>query len=111
MTTPLQPLFRQAQQDIIHYKSGQMAVSAVPGSGKTFTLTHLAANLVGKLSAKDILNNTEILVVTFSNSAVFNHPPRYSQIIKKKNDKMQIFCQIFFKKHSRPAAATASYFL
>lgn len=71
MTIPLQPLFRQAQQNIIQYKSGQMAVSAVPGSGKTYTLVHLASNLVGKLSAKDILKNTEILVVTFSNSAVF----------------------------------------
>lgn len=81
MTTPLQPLFRQAQQNIIHYKSGQMAVSAVPGSGKTFTLTHLAANLVGKLSAKDVLNNTEILIVTFSNSAVFTLRGRIAQIL------------------------------
>ncbi|MBI5669889.1 MAG: ATP-dependent helicase [Chloroflexi bacterium] len=83
MTTPLHPLFRQAQQEIVHYKSGRLAVIAVPGSGKTFTLTHLAAGLVNKLSAKEVLNNTEILIVTFSNSAVYTLRRRIAQILQQ----------------------------
>lgn len=84
MTTPLNPLFRPFQYDIIQYKSGKLAVSAVPGSGKTFTLAHLAAQLVSRLSAKDLLNNTEILIVTFSNSAVFTLRRRIAQILQQQ---------------------------
>lgn len=83
MTTPLNPLFRQSQQSIVHHKTGRLAVIAVPGSGKTFTLTHLAAGLVGKLSARDVLNNTEILIVTFSNSAVYTLRRRIAQILQQ----------------------------
>jgi len=67
---PLDPLFRQAQQDAIQYRSGMLAISAVPGSGKTFTLAHLAARLVSRLSKTDLMKEREILVVTFTNSAV-----------------------------------------
>ncbi|NWG17407.1 MAG: UvrD-helicase domain-containing protein, partial [Chloroflexi bacterium] len=56
MTHILHPLLRQAQQEIIHRKSGKIAVIATPGSGKTFTLAHLAAQLISKLSTKEILN-------------------------------------------------------
>ncbi len=42
--------FRASQFDIISYSRGLMGVAAVPGSGKTFTLSHLAAALVQKLS-------------------------------------------------------------
>ena len=45
-TTP--PLrLRPAQEAILAYRSGRMAVSAVPGSGKTFTLSLLAAQAAG----------------------------------------------------------------
>ncbi len=70
MNRPLDPLFRQAQQDAIQYRSGTLAISAVPGSGKTFTLAHLAARLVSRLSKSDLMKEREILVVTFTNSAV-----------------------------------------
>lgn len=83
MMALFQPLFRQLQQDIIHYRAGKMAVIAAPGSGKTFTLAHLAAQLVGRLSTKDILNNTEILIVTFSNSAVYSLRRRIAQILQQ----------------------------
>lgn len=86
MTSLLNPLLRQAQQEIIHHKTGKMAVIATPGSGKTFTLAHLAAQLVGKLSAKEILNGTEILVVTFSNSAVYSLRKRIRHILQHDRD-------------------------
>jgi ATP-dependent exoDNAse (exonuclease V) beta subunit len=39
---------RHAQEEIVAYKHGRMAVSAVPGSGKTFTLAQLAATLLAE---------------------------------------------------------------
>jgi len=49
-----------------------MAVSAVPGSGKTWTLSHLAANII---SSHALAEDQEVLVVTLTNSAVdlFRH--------------------------------------
>ena len=38
---------RPAQQKILEYENGRLAISAVPGSGKTFTLSLLAAKLIG----------------------------------------------------------------
>ncbi len=59
--------FRPEQHDIIEgYAGGKMAVLAVPGSGKTFTLAHLAARLV----TDKIQSGEEVLIVTFTNSAV-----------------------------------------
>ena len=51
------------------YRAGRMAVSAVPGSGKTFTLSLLAAQLIadGRI---DTDSNQQVLVVTFLNSSV-----------------------------------------
>jgi len=36
---------RPSQQEIINYEHGYMGVSAVPGSGKTHTLSYLASKL------------------------------------------------------------------
>ena len=38
---------RPMQQPVIDYTGGKMGVAAVPGSGKTHTLSYLAARLVG----------------------------------------------------------------
>ena len=69
---------RPAQREILSYRSGTMGVSAVPGSGKTWTLSLLAAELIrsGKLE-----DNQEILVVTLVNSAVYNFSQRISQFL------------------------------
>ncbi|NWG15166.1 MAG: ATP-dependent helicase, partial [Chloroflexi bacterium] len=67
-------------------KSGKIAVIATPGSGKTFTLAHLAAQLISKLSTKEILNGTEVLVVTFSNSAVYGLRKRIRHILQHDYD-------------------------
>ena len=66
--------FRPEQAAIIDgYHGGKMGISAVPGSGKTFTLSHLAANLITDLAASGLvggIERREVLIVTFTNTAV-----------------------------------------
>ncbi len=60
---------RPKQQEVLKYSGGRMGVSAVPGSGKTVTLSALAARLVAEGSLGE---DQEVLVVTLVNSAVDN---------------------------------------
>jgi DNA helicase-2/ATP-dependent DNA helicase PcrA len=79
-----QAKFRPSQAKIIQdYQGGLMGIAAVPGSGKTFTLSHLAARLVGELSAKG-LGEREVLIVTFSNSAVNSFKKRIADILQRE---------------------------
>ncbi len=71
---------RPAQKEIIHYTSGKMGVSAVPGSGKTHTLSYLAASLIAR---KKVAPDQEVLVVTLVNSAVNNFAGRIDQFIRE----------------------------
>lgn len=64
---------RPNQKEILSYTHGFMGVSAVPGSGKTHTLSRLAANLI---SSNVLDDNQEILIVTLVNSAVDNFTSR-----------------------------------
>ena len=64
---------RPAQDAILAYRGGTMGVSAVPGSGKTWTLSLLAAELIRSGCLSD---DQEILVVTLVNSAVQNFSHR-----------------------------------
>ena len=74
--------FRESQRKIIEeYEGGMMGISAVPGSGKTFTLSHLAARLVEKLAAEGD-DDQEVLIVTFSNSAVNSFKKRIADILQ-----------------------------
>ncbi len=73
----MMPELRQAQVNVLSYSSGKMGVSAVPGSGKTFTLSLLAADLIQRNVLQD---NQEILIVTLVNSAVDNFSRRISQV-------------------------------
>lgn len=66
---------RPAQESILAYRGGRMAVSAVPGSGKTFTLSMLAAQLIAE-SRIDLENGQQVLIVTFLNSSVENFRAR-----------------------------------
>jgi DNA helicase II / ATP-dependent DNA helicase PcrA len=68
---------RYHQQEVLKYRSGYMGVSAVPGSGKTSTLSALAARLV----AEDLAEDQEVLVVTLINSAVDNFSLRIREEI------------------------------
>ncbi len=58
---------RPKQAEVLNYRQGRMGVSAVPGSGKTHTLSCLAAELI---SAGALQDDQEVLVVTLVNSAV-----------------------------------------
>lgn len=72
---------RPTQRAILEeYENGRMGISAVPGSGKTFTLSMLAARII--LSG-DLDLNQEILIVTLSNSAVDNFSQRIGSLIEQ----------------------------
>ena len=52
---------RPAQSQILAYTGGKLGISAVPGSGKTFTLSALAAQLI---RSGRIGDEQEVLIVT-----------------------------------------------
>jgi DNA helicase-2/ATP-dependent DNA helicase PcrA len=70
---------RPKQLEILEYSRGKMGISAVPGSGKTWTLSFLAADL---LKRNILLDDQEILIVTLVNSAVDNFYNRISSFIE-----------------------------
>ncbi len=70
---------RPGQKEVLEYKSGWLGVAAVPGSGKTHTLSSLAASLVVNANLED---DQEILIVTLVNSAVNNFSNRVATFIK-----------------------------
>lgn len=70
---------RSSQEEIMTYRSGLMGISAVPGSGKTWTLSHLAVKLI---LSTDLEPDQEILVVTFSNSAADNFSTRIGEQLR-----------------------------
>ncbi len=72
---------RPGQLEVLSYKSGKMGISAVPGSGKTHTLSYLAANLVADQRLQD---DQEVLIVTLVNSAVQNFSSRIAAFIQEK---------------------------
>lgn len=69
---------RPKQQEVLSYTGGRMGVSAVPGSGKTQTLSALAARLV----AEHIDDDQEVLIVTLVNSAVENFSRRVAAFVR-----------------------------
>ena len=73
--------YREDQIPIIQYEGGKMAVSAVPGAGKTFIVT----NLVAKLLEEKKQNKGKILILTYMNSAVNNFKVRIKKILEEKN--------------------------
>lgn len=77
---------RPEQATICAYEGGMMAVSAVPGSGKTFTLAALALQLLKQQASQShVLGNVqderEILIVTFTTSAVDNIRSRIRRLL------------------------------
>jgi len=71
---------RPKQLEVLAYRSGKMGVSAVPGSGKTWTLSRLAADII---ASNELADDQEVLVVTLVNSAVDNFYQRVSDFIKE----------------------------
>ncbi|MBZ0309173.1 MAG: UvrD-helicase domain-containing protein, partial [Anaerolineae bacterium] len=81
--TPIR--FREAQRKIIEeYQGGLMGISAVPGSGKTFTLSYLAARLVQELAREYVPYEREVLMVTFANAAVNSFKSKIADILQRE---------------------------
>ncbi|HUS93606.1 MAG TPA: ATP-dependent helicase [Patescibacteria group bacterium] len=60
---------RPAQEIILQYSGGRLAVNAVPGSGKTFTLSLLSANLIAQ-GRINVELGEQVLIVTYLNASV-----------------------------------------
>ena len=80
---------RPAQEAILQYQNGRMAVSAVPGSGKTFTLALLAADLVtggfaGENTLLDPNADQQVLIVTYLNASVDTFKARVRKRLEEK---------------------------
>lgn len=71
---------RKPQQKVLEYRGGKMGVSAVPGSGKTQTLSYLAASLIQEGYVNE---DQEVLIVTLVNSAVENFSTRVAGFIQQ----------------------------
>lgn len=76
---------RPAQQEILTYRNGRMAISAVPGSGKTFTLSLLAAQIIADGRA-NVNAGQQVLIVTYLNSSVDTFRAR----IRRRLDEMDL---------------------
>ncbi len=72
-------ILRSSQTSILRYTGGKMGISAVPGSGKTFTLSALAAQLI---RSGRIADEQEVLLVTLVNSAVDNFASRIKEFLE-----------------------------
>ncbi|HEX9092221.1 MAG TPA: ATP-dependent helicase, partial [Anaerolineales bacterium] len=72
---------RPKQKEILSYTRGKMGISAVPGSGKTWTLSYLAADLLKRGILGD---DQELLIVTLVNSAVDNFYTRIGSFIEAR---------------------------
>jgi DNA helicase II / ATP-dependent DNA helicase PcrA len=70
---------RPAQSKVLAYTGGKMGISAVPGSGKTHTLSALAAKL---MQTSRLNEEQEILIVTLVNSAVDNFEIRIREFLR-----------------------------
>ncbi|MCP4140538.1 MAG: ATP-dependent helicase [Chloroflexi bacterium] len=73
--------YRPSQQKILQYTHGTMGIAAVPGAGKTFTLSALAAEIIGR---GDLAPEQEVLIVTLVNSAVDNFSSRINDFITSR---------------------------
>ena len=78
MTMPTLFTPRPHQAEVLAYTGGKMGISAVPGSGKTHTLSALAARLIRSGS---IAEDQEVLIVTLVNSAVDNFAARIQEFL------------------------------
>lgn len=73
--------FRPSQTEILRYRGGKMGISAVPGSGKTFTLSALAAQII---SSGVLQPDQDVLIVTLVNSAVDNFSSRIGKMVEQQ---------------------------
>jgi DNA helicase-2/ATP-dependent DNA helicase PcrA len=72
---------RPSQFEILKYTGGTLGISAVPGSGKTHTLSALAAQII---ASGGLEPEQEVLIVTLVNSAVDNFSARIGEFIQAR---------------------------
>ena len=72
---------RPSQEAVLNYTGGTMGIAAVPGSGKTWTLSRLASTLITQGHLQD---DQEVLVVTLVNSAVDNFKKRIASFLESE---------------------------
>ena len=72
---------RPKQAEVLKFCRGRMGVSAVPGSGKTRTLSYLAATLVAE---GHIADDQEVLIVTLVNSAARHFAHQVSEFVQQR---------------------------
>ena len=72
---------RPKQQAVLDYEGGWMGVAAVPGAGKTRTLSALAAKL---LTEKPLEPGQEVLIVTLVNAAVGNFSRQIREFMREE---------------------------
>lgn len=72
---------RPSQTEILKYTRGTLGISAVPGSGKTHTLSALAAQII---SSGQLEPDQEVLIVTLVNSAVDNFSSRIGDFVQAR---------------------------
>ena len=72
---------RPSQREILKYSGGTLGISAVPGSGKTHTLSALAAQII---SSGQLGPDQEVLIVTLVNSAVDNFASRIADFVQAR---------------------------
>jgi DNA helicase II / ATP-dependent DNA helicase PcrA len=70
---------RPKQKEVLKYTSGLMGVAAVPGSGKTRTLSALAAKLI---TEGHITEDQEVLIVTLVNAAANHFAQQVGEFVK-----------------------------
>ncbi len=75
------PLRAEQQAIVQDYAGGRVGIAAVPGSGKTYTLAHLAAHLIAH---QPLQREQEVLIVTFTNSAVNSFQARLAHLLQDK---------------------------
>lgn len=73
---------RSGQKELASWKSGKMAISAVPGAGKSYSLAVAAAMTIKN---NNLDNNHKLLIVTYTNSAVASIKNRIQEELKKMN--------------------------
>lgn len=71
---------RPAQEEVLRYSGGYMAVPAVPGAGKTFILTRLAVRLVDELK----VSPRRILILTYMRGAAQTFRTRIAKMLKER---------------------------
>ena len=80
------------QKKAIEHGAGPLMVLAVPGSGKTFVITHRIKYLIEGLG----INPAHILVVTFSRAAAKEMKDRFERLYNKSLVTFGTFHSVFF---------------